>query len=1137
MTPASGQNGPVYWRLTLMMMLAVVIAALLLWHYQAEFAHRGYPVHLLWMAWFAVVILVILLPHIRLLWWRWRQEKAQRAFKPHPQPADNPMSVSTLSEPFIFTDLTTHLRGHYRLFWRQRVRILLVIGEEPITGRIAPQLVTRQWLEGQETLLIYGGSLRHEPQTALLLILRKLRRWRPLDGIVWAASEEQSRSAEEVAGIQRYVSQLTRQLHWQAPLYLWLCDPEDVMQIDRPLQPVGCFPGLQADATLLTQALNALVTPLAQRGMHQVMKITRHDWQLALSQRLQHQLIPAWQEVLTPLLAGGKRVGLLGGLAFSPALAADGPAVIRHRWLPSPVWQQIIREARHVRGRRVLSPQARGLWLALWLAAGLWGAGMLLSFFNNRALLNDAGRQVQTLETTGQTPAAQLTALWQLQNLLQRQTVRGQHHDSWFLRFGLSQNTALRKALWPHYARAAQRLLRDPAAAVLRHALARYAALPAGGPQRVAQAALAHNQLRALLMLARPEKVDPPFLSEILLNLSPARPGGWHTQAPALWQFYAASLASHPQWKITAPQAQVSQIRQILLGLTGQQNAEATLYQKMLRRVSGLYGDMTLAQMVNGTDASALLTTRDVVPGIFTRQAWEEQVQHAIDEVVSERREETDWVLSDGKVPLQQAASPEGLKTRLTAHYFSDFGGAWLNFLNSLRLNPARNLSAVTDQLTLMADVRQSPLIALINTLVYQGKTGQEGPGLSGSLLRSAQNLLSKDEDAVISQQGDGITSPLAESFGPLLALMGQGQQQGVMSADSTLSLQTYLTRLTRVRLRLQQVANAPDPQEMTRVLAQTVFQGKNIDLTDTREYGSLMAASLGEAWGNFGQTVFVQPLTQAWQQVLHPSAASLNEQWRASVVESWNSTFAGRYPFSNSHNDASLPLLGQYIQGDNGRIARFLNQQLSGVLHREGNRWVADRLNSQGLNFNPAFLQAINQLSSLSDILFAEGNAGIRFELMALPVQDVAESHLIIDGQTLRYFNQMAGWQSFNWPGETPKPGVNLTWRNVNAGTRLWGEWQGNWGLIRWLEKGQSKALDNSRWQLSFKTPEKVSLNWVLRAEVGSGPLALLKLRGFRLPETIFTVNGTPDMPFKQALMDDDDNEAEATERVTTTD
>lgn len=62
---------------------------------------------------------------------------------------------------------------------------------------------------------------------------------------------------------------------------------------------------------------------------------------------------------------------------------------------------------------------------------------------------------------------------------------------------------------------------------------------------------------------------------------------------------------------------------------------------------------------------------------------------------------------------------------------------------------------------------------------------------------------------------------------------MGKNTGSNVMSADSTLSLQTYLTRITRVRLRLQQVANASDPQEMMQTTAQTVFTGKSVDLTD----------------------------------------------------------------------------------------------------------------------------------------------------------------------------------------------------------------------------------------------------------------------------------------------------------------
>ncbi len=47
---------------------------------------------------------------------------------------------------------------------------------------------------------------------------------------------------------------------------------------------------------------------------------------------------------------------------------------------------------------------------------------------------------------------------------------------------------------------------------------------------------------------------------------------------------------------------------------------------------------------------------------------------------------------------------------------------------------------------------------------------------------------------------------PLDKTFAPLLRLLGDKAGGG----DSQLSLQTYLTRVTRVRLKLQQVTNAP---------------------------------------------------------------------------------------------------------------------------------------------------------------------------------------------------------------------------------------------------------------------------------------------------------------------------------------
>ncbi|MEF2369617.1 ImcF-related family protein, partial [Klebsiella oxytoca] len=78
-------------------------------------------------------------------------------------------------------------------------------------------------------------------------------------------------------------------------------------------------------------------------------------------------------------------------------------------------------------------------------------------------------------------------------------------------------------------------------------------------------------------------------------------------------------------------------------------NAESTLYENMLTAVRRNYADMTLEDMTPQTDARRLFSTDEVVPGMFTRQAWEGGIQDAIDAAVASRRDEIDWVLSDNR--------------------------------------------------------------------------------------------------------------------------------------------------------------------------------------------------------------------------------------------------------------------------------------------------------------------------------------------------------------------------------------------------------------------------------------------------------------------------------------------------------
>ncbi|MCW1974596.1 UNVERIFIED_ORG: type VI secretion system protein ImpL [Pantoea agglomerans] len=1119
------------WGYFLLLIGLAGISAFVLFINQDSVNSIGISTQKLWTIWGGVFAILLLGLIISPVWWRWRLRKNQTVYKPQiPEEKIGQLDIKDGDRVQPFPSLKKHLQRRYILFWRQKVRLLLITGDEAAIAQLVPGLQQQLWLEGNRTVLIYGGSLTAEPDKEKYTALRKLRRGRPLDGIVRVLPQSLNLPPQVSDNDLRGLEKISELLRYSAPVWLWqLCD-SSWSQAKRPEQAVGAAFPLRADQNDIVRQLERMLPALRAQGMSQVLENNGHDFLLRLGQLLKEGGIARLAQQLEPWLSSSQLRVPLRGLMFSlpenkPASTAEEtagaapagaekyiPASQRHALTLPVTWQGIVDDCTRVRGRRVGMVWEQTLAWTLMTIIGIWGAGTLLSFAANRQQIVSVAQQAHALVAHPALSDDQLTALHRLRNEAGRLQHRIQEGAPWYQRFGLDHNQQLLDAMLPWYGVANNRLIRDPANQALTQKLSALANSAPNSDQRAQLAKPGYDQLKAWLMMARPDKADGAHYARTLKAVQPTRTGIstglWQSLSPDLWAFYITELPEQPQWTITPDAQLVSQSRQVLLQQIGRRNAESTLYENMLKSLRRNFADVSLEDMTSGTDARRLFTTEEVVPGMFTRQAWEGGIQQAIDKAANSRRDEIDWVLSDSGRDVSADLSPEALKARLTQRYFTDFAGSWLSFLNSLRLNPANNIADVTDQLTLMSDVRQSPLIALMNTLAWQGQTGQQSEGLSDSIIKSARELVGGKDKPAIDQSATGPRGPLDETFGPLLQLLGKNTGSNVMSADNSLSLQTYLTRITRVRLRLQQVAGTSDPQAMMQTLAQTVFQGKSVDLTDTRQYGSLIAASLGEEWSGFGSTVFVQPLTRAWETVLQPSAAGLNDKWSRSVVADWHTAFNGRFPFAASKSDASLPVLAEFVRKDSGRIERFLATELSGVLHREGSQWVPDRVNSQGLSFNPAFLRAINQLSRLSDILFTDGSQGLSFELQARPVPQVVETQLTIDGQKLHYFNQMASWQRFRWPGETYRPGTMLTWTTVSAGARLFGDYGGTWGLIRWLEQGRREQLDHSRWMMSFNTPDGRTLQWVLRSQHENGPLALLDLRGFTLPDQIFSVD-----------------------------
>ncbi|MDF3934264.1 ImcF-related family protein, partial [Pseudomonas citronellolis] len=569
-----------------------------------------------------------------------------------PAPGTEAAGTQTKGSP-LPGEVRDYLRDNYGVFWRRHVRVLLVVGEEDEIKAVAPELAGQNWQEGRGTVLLWGGNLKGKWESHWPDSLRKLSWRRPLDGVVWVLTEAQREHEETFAEGSRRLQALARSLRWQAPLYLWQVSRSQWEQDGQGNPAVGCLLPGGASPEHVERALLRLLPPLRERGIAHLEGQASRDFFLRLSRDLDVTGVSQWRHALAPLLGNMSRGVPLRGLFFSLPLKPS-ESVGKHNWWPAPAWSAI-REDDQAGGRTLGWTWLRGLRTAALATAALCALGVLLSYASNRSQIATVETALSTLAQPGDADA-QLSALNELTRELSRLDYQREHGVPWYQRLGLSQNDALLAALWPRYAQANNRLLRDVAAGELEAQLVELAALPPGAPERASRAEAAHAQLKAYLMMARPERADAAFLAKVLSTGHSAPPGVspglWQALAPSLRAFYAQHLATHPEWRIDSEATVVARARQVLLGQLGQRNGVANLYQQVLERASNDYADMSLMEMIGETDASMLFDTPNSVPGVFTRQAWEGQVRKAIDEVAEARREEIDWVLSDQRSSL-----------------------------------------------------------------------------------------------------------------------------------------------------------------------------------------------------------------------------------------------------------------------------------------------------------------------------------------------------------------------------------------------------------------------------------------------------------------------------------------------------
>lgn len=179
-------------------------------------------------------------------------------------PEESSSNPETKKLPGV-AELQEHLDHQYTAFQRTRTRFILVVGEPKQIEAIAPGLADAQWLEGQNTVPLWGGSPQSELPEAATRWHAVIHR-RGLDGVVWALDKQQSANAATMAGGVAGLQQLARTLGWQLPLHLWeVCESEWTQQ-KRARGPAGLLLPRRLDGVQLETMLAPIDDSLRQVG-------------------------------------------------------------------------------------------------------------------------------------------------------------------------------------------------------------------------------------------------------------------------------------------------------------------------------------------------------------------------------------------------------------------------------------------------------------------------------------------------------------------------------------------------------------------------------------------------------------------------------------------------------------------------------------------------------------------------------------------------------------------------------------------------------------------------------------------------------------------------------------------------------
>ena len=611
---------------------------------------------------------------------------------------------------------------------------------------------------------------------------------------------------------------------------------------------------------------------------------------------------------------------------------------------------------------------------------------------------------------------------------------------------------------------------------------------------RSRRTAVAYDELKLYLYLTSPDVVEPTILIDSFTNswIAALKKNGVKTAEleKSTLKYMLTYYVKHMRDALKSPlHAQAWPADKNLIAsartIINQQPSSERLYAEMRDVGSRKLEALDLASLVNGAPRGAL-TSKNSIPGIYTRKGWENFVWPYLQKTIDEALR-TDWVLgsiaANNEIPTGEVRAQ--LVKQIRQMYFTDYTNQWFSMAGSISARRFDSLHDATTQLQSFTS-SDSTILELLKSI-------------------NANVAIPDPEKHSFSVDGQSIIEELRLPFKDIFRIT----QEAIKGKDGNW-FDAYRKSLTAVQKDIARLASSSDVPRDTRLFAVKLMNGD----VESELYRSWLAINqvMEEADARTSQALanmLRAPIKNVWATLVAVAQKDLDKNWKDKTLFAFNETLRGHYPFANDKRDASMNDVIDFFKPAGGTYWSFVNDQLGPFIERKGNTWVSRQWLGIGLDFTPEFLLMIEKTSDISNGLFKRGeaNPSINFSLYPYPNGALSESSISIDGTDFRYRNGPQEWQNFTWPGQNPGGRV----RGVRNGNMASGEivTDGPWAFFRLLEKAQISSRQgdtfNASWTVTDSNRQRLSMSFKVRADRSAALFQPGALQGYQLPAEVF--------------------------------